>query len=214
MELSEASRLISNFRGQSLKQRLAECERELRGSSIGDAEALRRAFEVDADLLSATLTIKNHSQQIDEVLHAVGMLTVIPMLLETDEQIEYLSLGAGNTGKEFDLSTTLRIAEFKFIRWRGNDAVRQDSLFKDYVGLGEATTTKRRELYVVDLTLPLKFLCGGRAIKSVLGKHPATLERLLKRHGERFQVVRDYYECRRTVVALRDLKELLPVPLD
>jgi hypothetical protein len=37
------------------------------------------------------------------VIHAVGILTALPHILEHDERIETLSLGAGNTGRQFDL---------------------------------------------------------------------------------------------------------------
>jgi hypothetical protein len=69
------------------------------------------------------------------------------------------------------LETDRRVAEFKFIHWRGGaDAIRQNSLFKDYYLLAEHPTKKRKELFVLDTTHPLKFLRGGRALRSVLSK--------------------------------------------
>lgn len=43
----------------------------------------------------------------------------LPHILEPDERVESVSLGAGNTGRDFDLETNVRVAEFKFIHWRG-----------------------------------------------------------------------------------------------
>jgi hypothetical protein len=65
--------------------------------------------------------------------------------LEPAERVEYLSLGAGNTGKAFDLETDLRVCEFKFINWQGGaEAIRQNALFKDLYLLAEASTAKRK----------------------------------------------------------------------
>ncbi|WP_283814259.1 hypothetical protein [Bradyrhizobium aeschynomenes] len=41
----------------------------------------------------------------------------LPHILEEGEIVDYVSLGAGNTGRPFDLETNRRIAEFKFIHW-------------------------------------------------------------------------------------------------
>ena len=60
-----------------------------------------------------------------------------------------------------------RIAEFKFIHWRGgSEAIRQNGLFKDFYSLAEHETEKRKELYVLDCKYPLRFLRGGRALSS------------------------------------------------
>ena len=64
--------------------------------------------------------------------------------------IEYVSLGAGNTGRAFDLETNQRIAEFKFIHWQGGpESIRQNSLFKDFYEMAEYDTRKQKFLYVL-----------------------------------------------------------------
>jgi hypothetical protein len=69
-------------------------------------------------------------------------------LLEGEEVVEWLSLGAGNTGKSFDLVTNRRIAEFTFIDWKGGSAsIRRQKVFKDFYLLAEAQTDKRQFLY-------------------------------------------------------------------
>jgi hypothetical protein len=45
-------------------------------------------------------------------------LRLPPHVLEDDEHVEHLSLGAGNTRCPFDLETDRRVAEFKFVNWR------------------------------------------------------------------------------------------------
>jgi hypothetical protein len=59
-------------------------------------------------------------------------------ILRPGEVIDCVSLGAGNTGRAFDLETNLRIAEFKFIHWQGGpESIRQNSLFKDFYEMAE-----------------------------------------------------------------------------
>ncbi len=52
----------------------------------------------------------------------------LPKILKPGEIVEYVSLGAGNTGRQFDLETNRRVAELKFIRWRGADSIREGAL--------------------------------------------------------------------------------------
>ena len=81
---------------------------------------------------------------------------MLPHILEPDERIEYVSLGAGNTGKAFDLETDRRNAEFKFINWRGgSEAIRENTLFKDFYLMAEHETHKLKFLYVLDTKHPL-----------------------------------------------------------
>ena len=80
-----------------------------------------------------------------------------------------MSLGAGNSGRSWDLETDRQIAEFKFISWRGGpEAIRQNSLFKDFLYLAEHETDKSKHLYVLGTEVPIKFLSGRRAFTSVL----------------------------------------------
>jgi hypothetical protein len=63
------------------------------------------------------------------VIHALGILLCLPHILRPGEVIDYVSLGAGNTGRAFDLETSLRVAEFKFIHGQGGPgSIRQNSL--------------------------------------------------------------------------------------
>lgn len=70
-------------------------------------------------------------KKVNVVIHALGILLCLPHILEADGTVQYVSLGAGNTGRQFDLETDRRVAEFKFIQWQGGpESIRQNSLFK------------------------------------------------------------------------------------
>ncbi|HEX2899358.1 MAG TPA: hypothetical protein VHS96_06530, partial [Bacteroidia bacterium] len=133
-----------------------------------DAERELSALGVSAELMLAALLIKKHSNQISEIIHTVGILLVLPVILEPGEIVESLSLAAGNTGKGFDLETNRRIAEFTFIQWQGgSESIRQNKVFKDFYFLAEHPTTKRKELYVAGLDHPTRFFNSGRGIAQI-----------------------------------------------
>jgi len=155
--------------------------------------------------------VKALAGQINVVVHALGILLALPAILQDGEVVEDLSLGAGNTGRSFDLETDRRIAEFKFIAWQGgSETIRQNVLFIDLYHLAEAKTDKKRQLYVTELDRPMRFLRGGRAMKSVLTKHGAVAEEFFTRYGDRYKVVRDYWADVRGRVELIDISTLVP----
>jgi len=57
--------------------------------------------------MAAAALMKRVAGQINVVIHALGILLCLPHILEADEVVEYVSLGAGNTGRAFDLETNL-----------------------------------------------------------------------------------------------------------
>ncbi|MDB4887864.1 MAG: hypothetical protein JWN79_3302, partial [Gemmatimonadetes bacterium] len=117
---------------------------------------------------------------------------------------------AGNTGRAFDLETDRRIAEFKFIDWQGgSETIRQNSLFKDFFLLEDEDTAKRRVMYVLDTTYPLKFLKAGRALESVMSKQPKLMQRFRDRFDQRFQTVGEYYAAQGARVELVGIGDLL-----
>ena len=125
--------------------------------------------------------------------------------------IESLSPGAGNTGRDHDLETDKQIAEFKFIEWRGGaESIRQNSLFVDLFNLASADTIKRRVMYVVGKTEPLRFLNNQRALDSVLSKNAAVALRFKQLHGDTFATVREYFGTVRELVEIVDLSEIVP----
>ena len=171
-ETSEIMRLLSRFTGADLTQTLGRIEGAVRGVTAEDCSAFLEEAGAGREVLSAAAEMKRLAGQINVTIHALGILLCLPRILEPGEQVEYVSLGAGNTGRQFDLETNYRVAEFKFIRWRGGaESIRQNSIFKDYVLLAEHSTVKRKHLYLLGTEHALKFLRGGRALSSVLSRN-------------------------------------------
>jgi hypothetical protein len=179
-----------------------------------DGERVRTALDRDGigrDTLDAALLIKRVSGQINVVVHAMGILNALPYILEPGEVVQSLSLGAGNTGRPYDLETDLRVAEFKFTAWRGGpESIRQNQLFKDLFYLVSRPTAKRRYMYVVGQARPMHFLEHGRALTSVLSKDAATAARFRAMYGDRFQTVREYFATVRHLVEIVDLADIVP----
>jgi len=165
----------------------------------------------EGDVLAAAGLLKQIAGQINVVIHAVGILLCLPNILQAGETIQYVSLGAGNTGRKFDLETDKRNAEFKFIHWRGGpEAIRQNALFKDFYSLAEHSTSKSKHLYVLGTEYPLKFFTSRRSISSVLNRHVGLREEFRQKFGDRYQTVRDYYRAREEFVAIEDVSQWLP----
>jgi hypothetical protein len=120
-------------------------------------------------------------------------------------------LGAGNTGRAFDLETTLRVAEFKFIHWQGGaESIRQNSLFKDFYEMAEHETHKERYLYVLGTEHAVRFLSGGRALSSVLSRNETLRKNFTDKFGDRYRTVRDYYLDRKGRVVIQNISPFVP----
>jgi hypothetical protein len=209
-DLVRASELLTAFRSGSLKKAVSKIEARLVGVSKTDVCPQLGALGVSMELMLAALLIKKHSNQISEIIHTIGILLVLPSILEVDEKVESLSLAAGNTGKGFDLETNIRIAEFTFIQWQGgSESIRQNKVFKDFYFLAEHETSKRRELYVAGLDYPTRFLNSGRGIEQIAKNNRKLGESALHLPPE-VKTVRDYYVPRQNLVSIRDLCDYIP----
>ena len=209
-DLGTAISRLKDFTGASLTSRIASLEIALEGADKTQSAALLEREAVTRDVLASAYLVKRTAGEINVVIHALGILLLIPALLDEGERVEYLSLGAGNTGRPFDLETDRRIAEFKFSHWQGGaDTIRQNSLFKDFFQLAEYATTKQRVLYVLDRELHLRFLHGRRALDSVLSKNAKVKDDFRALYGDRLATVRDYYLHRRDIVEIVDVGPLL-----
>ena len=121
-----------------------------------------------------------------------------------------MSIGAGNTGRSFDLETNSRIAESKFIHWRGGpESIRQNSVFKDFFGLAEQETTKNRYLYVLGTEHGERFFNGGRALSSVL-RTAELRNKFNEKFGQQYRTVCDYYLPRKDLVVIQDVSGFVP----
>ncbi len=163
------------------------------------------------DALAAAAELKRIAGQINVTIHALGIIRCLPHILEPGETVEYVSLRAGNTDRTFDLETNLRVAEFKFIRWRGGPgAIRQNTTFKDFHLLAAHPTSKRKYLYILGTEHALKFFVGGRALRSVLSRDQKLRRMFFERFGERFQTVGDYYAADGDEVKIEDMSPWVP----
>lgn len=211
-DFEEALAAVQAFgAGAALTARIADLETRLQGKTRAKVATLLTGDHIEETALSGALTIKRLSAQIDVVIHALGILTSLPYVLEPGEVIESLSLGAGNTGRQHDLATDRQIAEFKFIQWRGGaEAIRQNNVFIDIFNLASARTKKRRVLYLLDKHHALRFLGNRRAITSVLSKNAAVHDRFRAAHQDEFATVREYWATVEHLVEIVDLRNIVP----
>ncbi len=206
MSIDKAIEAIERFQGDSLTNSLSGIESKIQKMGIDEIKNLCRSRGVDDDFLASALSVKKIAGQINVIIHAAGILRSLQDILEPGEQVEFVSLGAGNTGRKFDLETNCRVAEYKFIDWRGGpESIRQNGIFKDFFELAEYETPKRKFLYVVGDELPLKFFNGGRALRSVLSRQPKVLARITEKYGAGIERVCDYYNIKKQEVHICDI---------
>lgn len=211
MQLAQIVTTLQRFSGPDLTATLARVEHELRGLGVEDCTNILTAAGAERQALSAAAALKRVAGQVNVAIHALGILLCLPHILESGETVEYVSLGAGNTGRNFDLETNYRVAEFKFIRWRGGpESIRQNSIFKDFFLLAESESTKRKYLYVLGTEYPLKFLNAGRSLSSVLSKDKRVRDLFHAKFGDRFQRVGDYFLAHSNQVIVADVSHWVP----
>src|ERR1700720_311254 len=158
LAIEDAIHLLQTFRGADLTRTIYQIEQSLRGASADTYAAVLTTSGAKAEVLGAAGLIKQLAGQINVVIHALGILLCLPHILRPGEVIEYVSLGAGNTNRKFDLETNKRIAEFKFIRWQGGpESIRQNALFKDFYEMAEHETIKEKYLYVLGTEHAVRF---------------------------------------------------------
>jgi hypothetical protein len=209
--LVSAIHLLQAFRGPDLTRTISQIEKSLKGASSDNYSTVLTTSGAKAEILGAAGLVKQLAAQIDVVVHTLGILLCLPHILRPGEVIEYVSLGAGNTNRAFDLETNQRIAEFKFIRWQGgSESIRQNSVFKDFYEMAERETTKEKFLYVLGTEHGEKFFNGGRALSSVLSRHVKLRNEFTEKFGDRYRTVRDYYLPRKGLVVIQDVSPFVP----
>lgn len=202
--------LVSGFTGADLTKTLGRIEASVRGLGAADCVQFLESAGAGREVLGAAAEMKRLAGQVNVTIHALGILLCLPHLLEPGEKVEYVSLGAGNTGRQFDLETNRRVAEFKFIRWRGGpEAIRQNSIFKDYFLLADHVTNKRKHLFLLATDHALAFLKGRRALKSVLSRNEKVRSVFAERFGERYRTVGEYFAAHGNAVAIEDVSPWL-----
>jgi len=214
-DLVEASELLKSFRGKSFPNTVSNIEKLFAGADATSAVRLLGERQVDDDLLAAAFLIKRNASQIDEIVHTLGILLALPKILDKGERVDSLSLAAGNTGKGFDLETNKRIAEFTFIQWQGGpEVIRQNKVFKDFYFLAEAETSRLRELYVVGTKHTEKFLNSRRRLESILNGNAKLGASFKERYGAQFSIVNEYYQTKKDLVSIRDVRSYLSTSAD
>jgi len=209
--LSKAASIIQRFERSSLTERISGIESTLKEHDKNTCGLTLPTLAVDFSLLNAALVFKRAASQVHVLIHAAGILLSLPHILRDGEVIETLSLGAGNTGRSFDLETNFRVAEFKFIDWKGgSESIRQNSLFKDFYLLAEHESHKERYLYVTGTQHPLNFFNSGRAIKSVMSRNNKVWSEFQAQYGSWFTKVCEYYEYRKDRIKLIDITTVVP----
>ncbi len=166
MTPEEAISLITEFKGIDLTSKLGELKNKLKGNTKISVLELNNVFE-------AALELKKISSQVDEIVHATGIIKCLPKILMDGETIISVSLAAGSDDEGFDLVTDKRIAEFKFALWqeKGPNGSRRRDVYKDFVNLLIYETDKSKELYVFNPSKIKRFLSSKKAQwKNVLSK--------------------------------------------
>ena len=210
MSIENDLKIIEKFQGISLTKSLSLIEEKILGISANESVKFCQNFGVNDDLIDSVRAVKQVAGQINVILHATGIMNSLSRLLKEGEKVERVSLGAGNTGRRFDLETNFQVAEFKFIDWQGGaETIRQNGLFKDFHNLAEFETSKERNLYVVGTFFPLKFFNGGKALTSVLSKQPVILESIKTKYGDSICKTRDYYDLHKQSVQIKDVSPYL-----
>ncbi len=201
---------LAAFTGHDLTRTLGSIEASVRGIGAEESAAFIENAGAGREVLAAAAEMKRLAGQINVTIHALGILLCLPHVLEKGERVEYVSLGAGNTGRRFDLETNLRVAEFKFIRWRGGpEAIRQNSIFKDYFQLADHETDKRKYLYLLGTDHATTFLKGRRALNSVLSRNEKVRALFEERFGDRYRTVGEYYADHSGAVRIEDVSPWL-----
>lgn len=202
---------LNRFTGSDLTETLAQIEQRALGVRVDDCRAFLEGARASHETLVAASELKRMAGQVNVTIHALGILLCLPYVLEGNEAVEYVSLGAGNTGRRFDLETNLRIAEFKFIFWRGgSESIRQNTTFKDFYELEAYSTPKRKILYLLGTQHALRFFRGRRALKSVLSRNEELRSRFFDRFGERYRTVGEYFADYGDMVEIVDMSPWLP----
>ena len=202
---------LSDFTKGNLTASISKVEHSISGLDKDGCDAFLAKYNATPDALAAAYEIKKLSAQVNVSIHALGILTCLPHILLRDEKVESVSLVAGNTGRKFDLETNLRIAEFKFINWRGcAESIRQNSIFKDFFELAEEDTEKKKHLYLLGTGHAMKFFNGRRALDSVLSKNDATRMRFQELYGNQYSTVREYFETHNEKVIIEDVAQWIP----
>lgn len=205
MNINEAINVINAFKNESVREIFKDLEKSNKSNSNYDFQTI----------FSAAKIIKEASAQIDEIVHASGIMLAQSIWLHKDEKVLYLSLGAGNHKGKFDFETNLRIAEFKFGKWNESSAngIRRRGYFSNYVTLLTTEDIRTKYFVVEDKNAFEKFIKKKSQWKNVLSKNPTcykNLEKFLVNNKmEYVTTVGEIYNHFQEVVTIVDFNEII-----
>lgn len=203
---------LAGFLRDPLTERIAQLEHDLEQATAAEAATVADHAGVDGTLLDAALDVRAGLGRLNDLVHAVAILLLLPHILDTDERVARRpSLAAGNDrSRPYDLETDRRIAEFKLSVWKGADALRKRQTFKDLVHLAADDSGRNAELYVVG-DAPIRFLRTSRSTAQwALDRSPAVNRLFTNRFGPLNTPIGDFTTGPGAHVRLVDLSELAP----
>ena len=205
MDINEAINIVKAFKKESVKEVLLDLQKTDITNSTNDFE----------NIFTSAKIIKEASAQIDEIVHASGIMLALTVWLNKNEKVQYLSLGAGNHKEHFDLETNQRIAEFKFGKWNESSAngIRRRGYFSNYVTLLTTEDIRTKYFVVEDKNAFEKFIKKKSQWKNVLSKNPTcykNLEKFLVNNKmEYVTTVGEIYNHFQEVVTIVDFNEII-----
>ncbi|MEG2936506.1 MAG: hypothetical protein RR844_08455 [Clostridium sp.] len=202
--------LIKHYSNSNLTNNICSLQKQLANTSGKDLAEVVNEDENSLTTLKAAMEVKSLMGQINIIIHALGIINSLPYILENEEVIESVSLGADNSGSEFDLVTNKRIAEFKFIAWKGKDSMRLKTTFIDYYELVEYETNKEKDLYLIDSTYFIKCLKGKRKFSNILSKNTKIAKEFEEKYGAKYTFIYEYFNDNLDKVNIISLKEIVP----
>jgi hypothetical protein len=207
LKTDRALDIVLDFKGQSLKRQLAQLKLDMVGKTKSNITSKPELFD-------AALIVKKASAQINEVVHAVGIINSISEILNEGEKIKNLSLAAGDEGDGFDLETDKRVAEFKFSRWQeggSKNGMRKRHIFADFAKLTILNTNKKKEIYALSSESIIKYFNGRASWEKVLSKSGSIqfeLKEYLKMNNQsELKTLKDIYSI--STVEIIDLENIL-----
>ncbi len=94
--LDDANKEVEQFKKGSLRQRVSSLEKELVGKDKTGCPFIYSEHVIGSSLLDSAVALKRAAGQVNEVVHAIGILLSLPHILRDEETIQSLSLAAGN----------------------------------------------------------------------------------------------------------------------
>lgn len=209
----DAINIIKDFKGQNLNKKYIEIQKKLKEQNRNTILSFISSENLNELFINAKI-IKDFSAQIDEIVHGVGMLNILPKILLDEEIVKSLSLGSSSEkDNKFDLVTNKRIAEFKFNNLEnGVKGNRSRAIFYDYLNLllYNKNNKLQKQLFVFNKEKVIKYLSGSSNILKKLSKN---LELKLKFDNSielrNFTTMKEIYEYSKEKINIVSIEDFL-----